>query len=393
VAGTTERLTILIVARNAAAFIERALGSCLPETGCPILLADDHSTDQTVALARARAGARLRVIAVPDPGGVALARQTALDAVRTPKAAWLDADDEWIPGRAARLERMLDEGDVAVEAIDLHDGPSGTWLRRLDTPAYLRTPRRSVRLFERNALPGDTQIGFRTAVFRDAGGYDQAIQGPESFDVLLRAVARGAKLVFGDTPGYRMHAYPGSLSRDLARQRAALAAALAKHCDEDIRRLYAAAGLGARVSAWALVMVAQYRDDPAAALRYIDEACPEGAGSEVLEPDGPWPLPEAWRRAFHRGTALLMMDGRDEEARHELERAESIEPTAEGLNNLGVALARCGARDAASAAFVTAAARFPGYLDATRNAASASAARITTHPLRRAPSRRDYGVT
>jgi glycosyltransferase involved in cell wall biosynthesis len=388
-----QRLTILIVARNAAATIERAVASCLAETGCPIILADDHSTDNTVALALSTARSRLRLVAVPDPGGVALARQAALDAVETPIAAWLDADDEWIAGRADRLCALLRDADIAVESIDLHDGPSGTWLRRLDTPQYLKVPGGAVRLFERNNLPGDSQVAFKTDVYRNAGGFDPAIHGPESFDVMLRAVAHGARLAAGDAVGYRMYAYPGSVSRGLARQRAALARALGKHSYDGIQRLYTAAGYSDRIAAWAVVIVAQFRDDALTALRFLDQACPADADpSDVLEPEGPWPLVEGWRRAFHLGTALLAVGGRDEEAASALSHAEAIDATAEGANNLGVALARIGRQERAAQSFAAAARRFSGYQDAMVNAASASPDRITTHPLRRQPSRHEYSL-
>ena len=153
---------------NAAATIERAIASCLGEAGAPILLIDDHSTDDTVARAVAVAGPRLRVVRVPAEG-VSAARQAGLDAVETDFAAWLDADDEWVPGRLARLEAMLRAGhDVATEAIDLHDGPSGAWLQRLTVPAFARGARGAVRLFERNVLPGDTQVAFRASAYREA---------------------------------------------------------------------------------------------------------------------------------------------------------------------------------------------------------------------------------
>jgi tetratricopeptide (TPR) repeat protein len=250
-----------------------------------------------------------------------------------------------------------------------------------------------VRLFERNHLPGDTQVAFRTEIFREAGGYDPSVCGPESFDVLLRALRTGARLACGDQTGYRMFAYPGSLSRDLARQRAALARVLEKHAYDDVRRLYRSAGHSDRIAAWALVIIAQFRGDTGAALEYLDVAAPEGGDPhEILEPEGPWPFPEGWRRAFHRGTILLMQGGLDRDAAEHLHRADAVQETAECANNLGVALARLGQRDRARALFETAALRCPGYVDAVVNAAATVPAALTTHPLRRSASRSEYAV-
>jgi glycosyltransferase involved in cell wall biosynthesis len=393
-AGRHHPLTILIVARDAAATIERAIRSCLPEEGCPILLADDHSTDDTIDRAALAGGRRLRIVQTPDPGGVAAARQRALEETDTAFAAWLDADDEWIPGRASRLSEVLSAGsDVAIDTLDLYDGPSGAWLRRLVVPGFMRETHHFVRLFERNTLPGDTQVAFRTRVFREAGGYDPSLCGPESYDLLLRVMRRGGRFSAIDEVGYRMYAYPDSVSRNLPRQRAALAASLRKHAYEDIRRLYLSAGYPDRIAAWALVVIAQYRDEPAAAIQYLDEACPPGSDShEVLEPEGPWPFAEGWRRAFHMGTILLSLGDRNDAALDCLRQAESIRPSAEGANNLAVALARAGGGAAARIAIAAALSRFPGYRDARLNQSLESPAHITTHPLRHGVSRREYAV-
>ena len=384
-------LTLLIVAHDAAATIERALLSCLSELDCPIVLVDDFSRDDTVKRARSVAGSRLHVLSSPPPGGVGRARQCALDAVETKYGAWLDADDEWIAGRAGRLVRMLDDGaDIATESIDLIDGETGQWRRRLTVPSFVRGRAGALRLFERNFLPGDTQVAFRTQMFRDAGGFDPAVRGPESFDLLLRAIRFGARLAAGDEVGYRMFAYPGSLSRNLERQRAALTLALRKHEYSDVHRMYLEAGYCGRIASWALVMLAQYRGESRQALEFLDDASPRDADhAEILETDGPWPFAEGWRRAFHRGT-LLLQEGDSLVAAAELGRAEELNPTAEGANNLGVAFARLGYRNDAQAAFDLAGVRFPGYLDARLNREAQLPSAITTHPLRRLASRSEY---
>lgn len=388
----TDRLTIMIAARNAAATIERAVRSCAGESRVPLLLIDDHSTDDTVARARMASGGNLRVVSAPDPGGVPTARQTGLDAVDTEFATWLDADDEWVPGRMPGMIAALENGcDVVVDSFDLHDGATGTWLRRLAAPPFLQVPNGSVRLFERNFLPGDSPVGFRVSAFRDAGGYDAAVYGPESYDLLLRTIARGARFAWHETVGYRIYAYPGSVSRNMTRQRAALAAALRKHSYDTVRALYAHAGYSSRIAAWALISMALFRDEPDTALRFLDEASPVDTNpNDVLEPEGPWPFREGWRRAFARGVALLLLGDRTTEALDACHTAEAIDPTAEGANNLGVALARAGRIDEARAAWASADARFPGYSDPRQNAAADRPSAITTHPLRRHSSRTDY---
>lgn len=386
------KLTIIICARNAAETIERAVSTAARDEQCCLLLVDDGCTDTTVDLARRAGGARLRVVQAVAPGGIPRARQTGLDACETGYAAWLDADDAWMPGRAARIVDALETGaDVYCEAIDLIDGATDRILRRLTVPHFIQRERHPARLFERNHLPGDSQVGFRVASFRAAGGYDADVYGVESFDLLLRVIARGAVFAYGDDVGYRMYAYPGSVSRNLARQRASLAIALRKHDYEQVRILCLAAGQSARVAAWVLVSMAIFRDEPREALGFLDLASPaDGDPDEVLEPDGPSPLREGWRRAFQRGTCLLLAHGDCGQAVAELARAHALAPSAESANNLGVGLARRGEWRQAHECWTEALTLFPGYLDARLNLEDPQAERLTTHPLRRQASRSEY---
>ena len=185
----------------------------------------------------------IQVIPAPDPGGVAMARQTGLDHVTTPYLAWLDADDEWVPDGAALVDILNDDVDVAVDAIDLYDGSTSTWLRRMAAPLFLRRPGGAVRLFERNFLPGDSQVGLRarrwcvrleaTTRRSSAPRVTTCSCGPSHTRAVLA----------GPTPwAAACMPYPGSLSRNLTRQREVLTRAPRKHAYNNVLRLCEAAG-------------------------------------------------------------------------------------------------------------------------------------------------------
>lgn len=384
-------LTIMIAARNAAKTIERALQSCISETE-KIILVDDHCNDDTVERARSIAGKKLQVLKTPGSGGLPVARQTGLDAVQSKYAAWLDADDEWLPGRAEKLLSELENGyDVVKDNIELYDGLTGKYMRLVEVPSFVRRENIPVRLFERNYMHGDTQVGFRPEVFRKAGGYDPRVFGPESYDILLRAVAQGATFSFLSTTGYRMYAYPGSVSRNLPIIRKSCKIALAKHNLLDVRGQCLEAGYQPRVADWILVSMAIFREEYSVALAFLDQASPaEADPSVILEPDGPLPLPEGWKRGFYRGTLLLLMGGDVQKAEEELLKAEDIMPSAEGANNLGIAKHRLGKKSQARESFARASELFPGYLDAQVNSKSSTPSSITSHPFRRQAYRSEY---
>ncbi|HYE85409.1 MAG TPA: glycosyltransferase [Vicinamibacterales bacterium] len=371
--------TVIIVARDAGRTIARAVRSAVAEAPARILVVDDHSSDDTAAIARAEGGDRIDVIQTVEHRTLGFARQTGLMAVRTGHAVWLDADDELLPGRVARLLAALTDtgASIAADGAEFVDEATGS-IVSAPIPAVLRHGEAAVRLFERNYLPGPGVIAVRTDAAA-AIGYDSALHGAEDIDFLLRAIAAGQRSTFVDAIGYRCHASPTSHSRDLTRQRAMYTRALRKHDYSSVRRLYIEAG-EERAAWWALASMAIYRDEYGAAYGFLTEARRAAAAGE-----------DTWRFDFQGGTLQLLM-GRPQVAHRLLAAAERLQPTPEGANNLGVATAQMGDRRGADALFQAALERLPGYRDALVNLTSVPAAHITSHPLRSEPNRQDYSA-
>lgn len=112
------RVSVLIAAYNAAAYIEQALDSVVAQTTSDweALVADDGSSDDTCAIVERRAAAdpRIRLLRAERNGGPSVARNRAIDAACGDWVAVLDADDRWRPHR---LERMLDAAQAEGAAI------------------------------------------------------------------------------------------------------------------------------------------------------------------------------------------------------------------------------------------------------------------------------------
>lgn len=386
-------ITILIAARNAATTIGRAIDSVMADSSCPIILVDDFSNDDTLAVARRHAGDRLNCVTPSYYGPLGLTRQTGLDAVETPIVMLLDADDVLLPGR---IDRSLDafqssDNDVFVDGLMLYDGRTGEQTKFMPIPAFMRHSAVPVRLFERNYLPGIGQIAVRTELAKRVG-YDTGLHGAEDVDLVLRMVADGARFHFDDMPGYAMYASPDSMSRDISRHRMMYRRCLCKFSYNQVRTLFREQGYSERTAVWALVSMATYREEYLEALAFVDEIetmSPIGH-EEVLEPDGPSPFTEAWRMLFHRGTLLALL-GEHLQAARQLHLAHARSALPEVCNNLAVAVGRLGQAQRRSALLEQALARYPAYADARRNAADAQCAAITTHPLRCHPARQDYG--
>jgi hypothetical protein len=357
--------TVLIAAKNAEATIGRALTSIRDE-GAQVVLIDHASADRTVEIARDLGGRALRVVSGTQLQALGAVRQAGLALAPTRFAAWLDADDEFLPGRIERLSKRLEHGDVgAVADATILCAPDGSE-RLVPLPEWTSRSPVAARLFERNWLPAIGLIGFKVEIWRSLA-YDAALHGAEDVDIALRGVAHGLAWGWIDEPGTRVHVRPESLSRRRDNQRAMYARALKKHPYPVVQSRYCEAGWDAPTTSWGLASMALFRGEGEPALGYLDDATRCGVNG--------WPM------AFTRGAAYLVA-GNAQQAVSSLMVAEELEASPEGASNLGVAHAMLGASGEARRWFETAVSRFPDYQDARFNLSASTAWRITTHPLR-----------
>jgi glycosyltransferase involved in cell wall biosynthesis len=97
-------VSVVIPVYNGAATLRRAIRSALLQTGCilEVIVVDDGSTDLTPEILREFQG-QVRTVRQSN-AGVGAARNKGLDLATGQYIAFLDADDEWLPGK---LEKQL----------------------------------------------------------------------------------------------------------------------------------------------------------------------------------------------------------------------------------------------------------------------------------------------
>jgi glycosyltransferase involved in cell wall biosynthesis len=106
---TTEKqscsVSVVIPAYNAEKYIGRAIDSVLAQTrqADEIIVVDDGSTDSTADVVQAY-GDKVHFIRQKN-GGASVARNTGIEAANSEWIAFLDADDEWLPGK---LEKQIE---------------------------------------------------------------------------------------------------------------------------------------------------------------------------------------------------------------------------------------------------------------------------------------------
>lgn len=117
------RVSVCIPTRDQATYLGVAIASALDQDvdgGLEVLVHDDASADETAQVVAAFADPRVRYMRHPAPLGVAANRNSLLAAARGEYVAWLDSDDERLPGTLRRQVALLDANPSVVLAHGGH---------------------------------------------------------------------------------------------------------------------------------------------------------------------------------------------------------------------------------------------------------------------------------
>ncbi|MFE9452717.1 glycosyltransferase family 2 protein [Streptomyces sp. NPDC006739] len=138
---TTPDVTVTVIVYNDAERLPRAVASLRAQThsNIEIIISDDHSTDDTPAVARRLASedARVHYLRLPEnSGGCSAPRNRAIEIARAPYLMFLDSDDELPPHAvesllAAHREREVDFTMGAVRRVRVDTGQRSTWMPHL----------------------------------------------------------------------------------------------------------------------------------------------------------------------------------------------------------------------------------------------------------------------
>lgn len=220
----TALVSILIPVHNATPWLAATLESVLAQTWQEkeIIVVDDGSTDDSLAVARSFAARGVQVAAQPNRGAAA-ARNHALRLARGAYVKFIDADDLLSPASIAHQVAALDSRPRHVAM--------GAWARFHGDPATaVPTPRACwhdaggldwIKETWRDAEPM-YQCGMfliPRALLDQAGGWDERLTLIDDFEFFTRLILASAGVVF--TPEamlYYRSALAGSLSAQKSRR-------------------------------------------------------------------------------------------------------------------------------------------------------------------------------
>jgi glycosyltransferase involved in cell wall biosynthesis len=222
------KVSVIIPALNAAAFVGGAIGSALGQTlsNLEVIVVDDGSTDDTAAIVRGfmAQDPRVRLIAHAAPRGVSAARNTALAASVGEWIALLDADDEFAP---SRLDHLVAEAqarglDALADNLQLVDFATRTPLGLAFPEAWMTTGQAlTLQTLLDKDTPGNHDfrpLGFIKPILRRERlqkldiQYAEDITFAEDFLLYAELVMAGFRMGLTPAPTYIYAVRPGSVS-------------------------------------------------------------------------------------------------------------------------------------------------------------------------------------
>ena len=210
-------VTVVIPAYNASRYIGQALDSVKAQTftDYEVIVVNDGSDDRE-ELERILDSHPLSIIYLSqENGGVSAARNAAIKIGRGEFYAQLDSDDQWSNEYLeVQLGILKDNPDVALVY------PNATIIadELTDEMEFMqKCPSEGEVTFEtlvEQKCTVMTSVTARMKAIRDAGAFDESIRSCEDFDLWLRIVKNGGRIVYHRQRLVRYRRHEGSLSSD-----------------------------------------------------------------------------------------------------------------------------------------------------------------------------------
>ena len=209
-------ISVIIPTRNRARAAARAAATVLDNSGSnvEVVISDDGSVDDTVDRLRSIGDARLRLVLAEKSGGANRARNRGATASTANIIAFLDSDDEFLPGRTNRLMAFFEANPGIDCTIDgyIDHAPRRTTTHTLPKTTPNRTMLRHMLIAHQIPLTNST-VTIRRAAFNVIGGYDESLSRHQDRDLLYRLLPR-YRIAFGDAIDVRKLRSADSISHD-----------------------------------------------------------------------------------------------------------------------------------------------------------------------------------
>lgn len=201
--SATPRFSIIIPARNAAAFLGATLKSVLAQsfTDFEVVVVDDGSTDATAKIAQSFRTEDPRIQVLSGPGrGVSAARNAGLGASVGPILLFLDADDLLFPDSLKRFHTALESSRLSAALGGIKRiAEDGSPLPGNSNTALAEGGDHLAKLLRKNFVVNGGALAIRREAVDAIGGYALDLAYGEDWEFWCRLAERGNfAIVAGD---------------------------------------------------------------------------------------------------------------------------------------------------------------------------------------------------
>lgn len=213
-------ITVVIPAYNAEGTLDRAIRSVLDQSYplSEIIVVDDGSKDGTSAVA-AKYAESIRYVR-QENGGVSVARNRGISEAASEWIAFLDADDEWLPGKLAeQVELLRSCPDLKWLCTNMEiAGDSSAKVIEIPTPFRSSVDRGEPIPFFQSSRAG---VQFQTSgfiihrsVFHKVGDFDTKLRVCQDRDLWWRIAVKHPLVGYAAIAGHRYYVnVNGSLTK------------------------------------------------------------------------------------------------------------------------------------------------------------------------------------
>jgi glycosyltransferase involved in cell wall biosynthesis len=195
------KVSVVVKAYNHAAYIRQTIQSVLDQSfrDFELLITDDGSTDDTVAIAEGFTDPRIHLQALAENMGISAAMNATISIASGEYVAILNSDDWALPHRLERQVAFLDEHPdiAAVFTLPATVNEAGTpcssffdFSSVLDLPEFSRTTLLRRFFFHGNCLCAPTAM-IRRDAYTQVGPYDPRLTNLQDFDMWVRFLSMG----------------------------------------------------------------------------------------------------------------------------------------------------------------------------------------------------------
>ncbi len=206
-------VSVIIPAYNAGAYLQRCLDSVYAQTApaSEIIVIDDGSTDNTAGILQSQ-GSAIRVISQKNQGRSA-ARNAGIKAAQSDYIAFLDADDEYLPGHLEQLITAAGKTDADI----VYDCIGDPYFKALDRLPVKPEKSSSIRHVANYQLWIINAMVRRALIQRTGVEFNRELSIAEDALFFWMLIAHGASVRYVRKRGTRVGIHGNNTTTDLVK--------------------------------------------------------------------------------------------------------------------------------------------------------------------------------